>query len=205
MKPCLKWYERDKPVTATEIKKSWVSKDAKWPYTPYINKPKEAPIKRQLFLDMDGVLADFDKSATELLGGDPYKYEWVHGSDQFWETLNTGDPDLFLNFPMMPDADELLDRTLHLNPIILTALPRKGWEKVDKQKREWVRRYVAPGVPVITVHKDKARYAAEGDVLVDDRSVYKKAWEARAGAGNYVVHTSVADTIRQLQDLGWNV
>ena len=38
----------------------------------------------QLFLGCDGVLADFDGYATELLGVPPRQYEARHGPKRFW-------------------------------------------------------------------------------------------------------------------------
>jgi len=44
-------------------------------------------MKRQLYLDCDGVLADFNKGATAALGLHPRAYEKRHGIGRFWQKL----------------------------------------------------------------------------------------------------------------------
>ena len=40
-----------------------------------------------LFLDCDGVLADFDAGAKHLLGMSPKAFEAKHGRGEFWKRL----------------------------------------------------------------------------------------------------------------------
>ena len=42
---------------------------------------------RRLYLDCDGVLADFDKGATAVLGLPPRAFEQRHGLGRFWQRL----------------------------------------------------------------------------------------------------------------------
>lgn len=159
-----------------------------------------APIG-QLYLDMDGVLADFDAAACKALGTDnSYKWEWIHGSAAFWATLNTN-PNFFGDLPPMDDALILFERVERLRPVILTALPKTGASEVDRQKRDWVAKYLGDDVPVITcLTHEKPDYCLRGDVLVDDRSVNRAKWQGRGG--HFVLHTSAADSIHAMQDLG---
>lgn len=41
----------------------------------------------QLFLDCDGVLADFDTYAEDYFGMPPREYERIMGSSRFWDAL----------------------------------------------------------------------------------------------------------------------
>lgn len=155
----------------------------------------------KLFLDLDGVLADFDKSAERILGTDNiYKFEFVYGPELLWKMLHS-DSLFFAKLNMMEDGSVLWNAVKHLEPTILTALPSTGAEKVDIQKRDWVRRWLGPNVPVITGRtKDKPKYASPGAILVDDRAVNKAAWEA--AGGSYIVHTSAYKTIYELRKQG---
>lgn len=74
----------------------------------------------QLYLDCDGVLADFDKAATELLGMPPRTFEKRRGIGAFWREL-TRHPDFYGSLPLMPDAIELFEAVRHLDPVILTG------------------------------------------------------------------------------------
>lgn len=165
------------------------------------NAPERERWPHQLWLDMDGVLADFDSAACEALNTDnSYKWEWIHGSKAFWDTLNQN-PNFFYDLPPMADCLVLFDKVEHLNPIILTALPKTGAHEVDRQKRAWVAKYLGENVRVVTCQThEKPDYCLRGDVLVDDRSVNKAKWEA--AGGSYVLHVSALDSIRQLEGLG---
>lgn len=152
----------------------------------------------QLFLDMDGVLADFDKRAREIFGMEPHTFEETFGTKKFWSTLLTTE-DLFNSFDPMPDAFDLWNATKHLNPTVLTGVPRGDW--AAPQKRTWIARHLGEHVPVITCFaRQKALHCKPGDVLVDDRPKFKDLWE-KAG-GTFVVHTSAAKSLDELKVLG---
>ncbi len=151
-----------------------------------------------LFLDLDGVLADFDEGARRVLGTDnSYKWEWVHGKKKFWGMLNAA-PEFFYNLPMMEDARYLWSNVEYLNPVILTALPNSGDGAVDRQKRAWVAENLGTHVPVITcLTYEKPSYCRPGDVLVDDRTVNAAEWQNAGGI--FVHHTSAITTVPRLE------
>jgi hypothetical protein len=151
----------------------------------------------QLFLDMDGVLADFDKRAYDIFGMRPADFEHKFGSKTFWSILQ-GTPDFYNSFDLMLDADFLLDAVAHLQPVVLTGIPMGDW--APPQKRAWIKRK-ARDLPVITCRsRDKSLYCQPGDIIVDDRSEYAHLWENKMGI--WVHHTSAYDSIRQLKDIG---
>lgn len=154
-----------------------------------------------LYLDLDGVLADFDKAAGAAMGTDNiYKYEFVWGTGKFWDKINE-DPDFFRNLDRMPDCFELFDNVMHLRPVILTATPSTNGDRVAKQKREWVDEHLGGFVKVITCPtKDKPNFCEPGDILIDDRAVNRDAWIAKGGT--YIIHTTAARSIGALQALG---
>jgi len=76
----------------------------------------------RLFLDADGVLADFDEGARRLLGMSPREYERKHGRGAFWKRLAQAE-NFYGTLPEMPDARRLFDAIEHLEPTILTGLP----------------------------------------------------------------------------------
>jgi hypothetical protein len=155
-----------------------------------------------IYVDLDGVIFDFDKAAERVLRTDNiYKYEFVWGPDKFWEGLNSR-PNFFAELDLMPDARHLWAKIEHLNPVILTALPRENSERVDRQKRDGVRKHLGvDGDRVITCPtKDKPKYCEPGDILIDDRAVNRDAW-IKAG-GTYIIHTSAVNTITTLKALG---
>ena len=150
---------------------------------------------RQLYLDCDGVLADFDKGATAILGLAPRAYEKKHGIGRFWQKLASA-PDFYFGLPLMPDAMELFDAVRHLHPVILTGLPRGNW--AADQKVRWAAQYF-PGTKIITtLARDKRDHAKEGDVLVDDQLKHRHLWEEIGGI--FVHHRNARRTIDALAE-----
>jgi hypothetical protein len=146
-----------------------------------------------LFLDCDGVLADFDAGAVKVLGATPAAFEARHGRGEFWKRLARA-PDFYGSLPEMPDAQRLFRAVKHLNPTILTGLPLGKW--AAPQKERWAARHF-PGVPIITtMAREKHLHMERGDVLVDDRENHRALWE---NAGGIFVHHKDAET--SLRDL----
>ncbi|CAN7221132.1 hypothetical protein LJR219_000758 [Phenylobacterium sp. LjRoot219] len=155
-------------------------------------------MRKQIFLDCDGVLADFDRGAEQILGLPPSLFEARHGSGEFWRRLAQADG-FFANLAPMPDAYALYEAVRHKTPVILTGMPRGAW--AEPQKRRWTAKYF-PGVPVITTMAAlKHEHRHPGDVLVDDRDKYRSLWEANGGV--FVHHTSAADSIVELRARGF--
>ena len=151
---------------------------------------------RQLYLDCDGVLADFDTGAEKILGMPPRAFEARHGPGRFWARLAKA-PDFFANLPLMPDATRLFEAVRHLHPVILTGLPRGNWAAA--QKVRWAERHF-PGTRIITtLAADKRDHCRHGDVLVDDTLKYRHLWE---GAGGIFIHYSeLGQALRELGGL----
>ena len=150
---------------------------------------------RQLYLDCDGVLADFDRGATAILGMKPKAFEHRHGLGKFWQKLAQA-PDFYFSLPLLPDAMQLYDAVKHLDPIILTGLPRGNW--AADQKKRWAEQHF-PGVRMITcMARDKRNHAKDGDVLVDDMEKYRHLWEQAGGI--FLHHRSAAESVEALRD-----
>ena len=147
----------------------------------------------RLFLDADGVLADFDEGARRLLGMHPRAFEAKHGRGQFWKRLANA-KNFYGSLPEMPEARLLFDAVAHLKPTILTGLPLGNW--AAPQKVKWAAEHF-PGVPIITcMARDKHKHMKPGDVLVDDRENHRAAYE-QAGVV-FVHHKNAEDSLWQL-------
>ena len=150
----------------------------------------------KLFLDADGVLANFDEGVRRLLGMLPKEFERKRGRGAFWRELGKA-PGFYANLPEMPDARQLFEAVAHLKPTILTGLPLGKW--AAPQKVAWAAEHF-PGVPIITcMARDKHRHMEPGDVLVDDREDHRAAYEAHGVV--FIHHRNAADSIRQLADI----
>lgn len=151
-----------------------------------------------VFLDCDGVLADFDKGAEKVFGMPPGEFERRFGLKKFWSELAATE-DFFNILEPLPDAMELVEAVRHLNPVILTGLPRGNW--AEPQKRRWAERHF-PDVEVITTTAAlKREHCSPGDALVDDRDKYRHLWESAGGI--FIHHRSAAASIRSLREHGF--
>jgi hypothetical protein len=146
-----------------------------------------------LFLDCDGVLADFNAGAIEFLGMTPAQFEQRFSKGEFWQRL-ARHGDFYGALPEMADAQQLFQAVKHLKPTILTGLPLGTW--AAPQKERWAATHF-PGVPIITtMARQKHLHMERGDVLVDDRENHRHLWD-KAG-GIFIHHKNAADSIRQL-------
>ena len=150
----------------------------------------------RLFLDLDGVLADFDAGVQAQLGMTPSAFEARHGKREFWRRIANA-PNFYGTLPEMPDARRLFDAVEHLRPTILTGLPLGNW--AAPHKVAWAAEHF-PGVPIITcMARDKHNHMKPGDVLVDDRDNHRAAYE-RDGVV-FIHHISAEDSLAQLANI----
>ena len=152
----------------------------------------------RIYLDCDGVLADFERGAEAVLGMPSRRFEQRFGLKAFWARL-ASTPDFFNTLDLMPDAMELFEAVRHKGPVILTGLPRGAW--AEPQKRRWAARYF-PGVEVITTSSAlKREHCHPGDALVDDTVKFQHLWEREGGV--FIPHTSAVASIADLRRLGF--
>ena len=150
-----------------------------------------------IFCDMDGVLVDFDKEFERNHGILPYKLP----REELWQiVLDT--ENYWVNLPKLSDADKLIN---HLNKHgfqILTGLPVYGFDKAEKEKKQWLKNHygIEKGV-ICCLSKDKQNYGTQNDILIDDRPQNIERWEEMGGIG--ILHTSADETIKRLKELNY--
>jgi hypothetical protein len=153
---------------------------------------------RQLYLDSDGVLADFDSAAESIFGMPPRIAEEKIGAPAFWSKIRSR-RGFYRHLPLMPDARDLFAAVAHLNPVILTGCPIGGW--AEEQKVAWATEHF-PGTRIITcMSAEKRKHLRPGDVLVDDYLKYTSRWEEKGGI--FIHHTSAKASIAELERLGF--
>lgn len=153
-----------------------------------------------IFLDCDGVLADFDAHGLDYFGKQPRQAEAKLGSTEFWRRLEARG-DFYRSMPLMADARELYAGVRHLNPTILTGCPRGNW--AQGQKVAWAEEHF-PGVPIITCRSaDKREHAQAGDVLIDDWPQHRHRWIEHGGIfiSHYDAKSSLAALWAHYPDL----
>ena len=148
----------------------------------------------QLYVDLDGVLADFDTGYEREFGVRPSK----EADNVDWAAVRRC-TDFYLNLPPMPDFPALWARISRYQPIVLTGVP-SGVPEAPANKRAWVKQWLPNTLVVPTRSAEKATYCRSGDVLIDDWEKYRHLWEAAGGL--WVTHVSAIETDRRLTELG---
>lgn len=150
-----------------------------------------------LFLDLDGVLVDFDRGYEQLSGLAPEK----KNDDVDWDLVNKT-PAFYARLPPTPDAFLLWDFCKPYSPAILTGIP-ESVRTAEADKRKWVAKYLGAGVTVLCcASKDKCQFGRPGRILVDDWEKYRDKWLATGGA--WITHTDAVSTIAALRALGFS-
>jgi len=166
-------------------------------------KDRKGPIDYKIFVDLDGVLANFDKKVKELTGKLPDQLV----KKDMWNAIKKYYKDghqFYRELDLMPDANQLWNHIKVHDPIILTATGQKV-ESIKQEKVEWCKEHF-PGVQMIgVVHShEKANYiirdTEEISILIDDREKSINPWVAAGGVG--ILHTSARQTIKELKGLG---
>jgi hypothetical protein len=149
---------------------------------------------KNLFVDMDGVLADFAQHHQAVFGWRPDKEDNLD-----WAAVREVD-DFYLNIPPMADLPLLWARIEPYRPIVLTGVPKEIAE-APTNKRAWVSKYLGPKVEVRCCQtSEKWRHAQRGDILIDDSEKYRESW-VKAG-GIWITHRSAEGTIALLDIMG---
>ena len=148
----------------------------------------------QLFVDMDGVLADFDAHHEAVFGVRSDKL----ADNVDWSAVRAR-PGFYLHIPPMPDMDVLWAHIAPFRPIVLTGVPDSVPEAPDN-KRAWVLKHLGAAVEVRCCRsRDKCLHAAPGDILIDDWDKYRDLWIAKGG--RWITHRSAAETIQVLEGM----
>jgi 5'(3')-deoxyribonucleotidase len=158
---------------------------------------------KKLYLDMDGVVADFNAYARDRIGRQEQGEKWP---DKDWRKL-TSNPHLYFDLEKTPEADELVKACTEFceknnyELLFLTAIPNNNdmpWAFYDKIR--WVGlRY--PSIPVMfgPYSNDKQHHCKPGDVLIDDRTSNIEQWRNVGGIG--ILHKgNLTNTLKELSD-----
>mgnify|MGYP003333662964 CR=1 FL=1 len=164
----------------------------------------ESQSKFEIYCDLDGVLVDFDKGIKQLTGGINFQdYIKTKGYDELWKIVNNNGSIWWETLPWTQDGHYLWNFIKVKKPTILTAGSTENTKELAvKGKKQWVFRNLGSNVKTIVTDKssDKQIYSGQNKILIDDLPSNISEWESKGGIG--ILHTSAADTIEKLKQLG---
>lgn len=142
----------------------------------------------EIYVDMDGVLADFFGEWAKLMKVDHYSkidgidinvaLQKIRDTDEFW-----------LNLPMLPQAKQLLGLIKKVKGSYnICSSPLADDPNSEPHKREWIKRnldFFPPNKVIITHNKPKYAKKEDGtpNILIDDFGKNIASWEAAGGIG----------------------
>ena len=148
----------------------------------------------KIYLDMDGVLADFFHEYAKLAGVPADKF----GKHDYRSIPPAkADPtldkmvgtDFFARLPMFPTAPSLIQMVLSYVPKYnICSSPLRGDHKNSEHwKRVWIQKHLSPQPADIVITGQKERWAVNPDgspnILIDDRGSNIANWRAKGGIG----------------------
>jgi len=145
---------------------------------------------RRLFIDLDGVLADFHTPLVGLYGLEPNaltEADWAQvgewglsvPKDDLWQRVQAAGAEFWAELPELPWTQELWAacRAACSEVIVLTT-PGPFPESLAG-KYAWVVEHLETSKMLIGSPKEAC--SKPGHVLIDDREGYRKRWEAEGG------------------------
>jgi len=149
----------------------------------------------KIYLDMDGVIADFNKRYKELYKIEPKDADTYKTFDKFF-TMFIAEKQ-FAKLDLMPDAMELINylRSLSIPTEILSSTSsEKRDAEIREQKIDWLNKHnIEFLVNLVPGKRFKRDFSNENSLLIDDTSQNIDQWRSEGGIG--ILHTDTITTI----------
>jgi 5'(3')-deoxyribonucleotidase len=143
----------------------------------------------EIYVDMDGVLADFFGEWAKLMQVDHFTdIDKQHDINDALQKIRDTD-DFWLKLPILPEAKNLLNLIKQVRgEYSICTSPLADDPNSEKHKRTWVEKNLAffpPKEVHVTHNKPQFATAKDGtpNILIDDYGVNINAWEAAGGIG----------------------
>jgi hypothetical protein len=159
-----------------------------------VNNPAAGVPQIHIFIDLDGVIADFDAHARVQGKYDPAgKVKWDELDYQWWATM-----------PVCAGAKEFYDAAQKLGVVKFLTAPVLS-EECFSGKAHWIQNFVPERGKfilldlIICPSADKGYLAGSSRILVDDRQNNVKDWVEAGGIG--IHHNGdFKETLQKLND-----
>lgn len=168
---------------------------------------KEEEQNYKIYVDMDGVIADFDARFRDLSGMAPRDFEAKYGKKAFWDLIDEENKVKFwVGIPPMPGASELISFVAKHDYEMLTAPSIKKQSRLGKNL--WIRNHtgdIFPSKPRVNFKAAKEKHLIKPqltsfDILIDDKASTIDSWNAAGGTG--ILYQSASQVISKLKKLG---
>ncbi|MBR1797628.1 MAG: hypothetical protein IJ757_06440 [Clostridiales bacterium] len=157
----------------------------------------------KVYIDMDGVLVDFEGGVEKLLGIVPPGGKRPEEEDRLmWKRMKTYEH-FYDRLEPMPGAIDMFNRLYERfgdNLEVLTGIPKpeRGILTAAEDKTNWVHRVLSKEIKVNPVRRRDKYLFCKGKeyILIDDLKDNIEAWEKAGGTG--ILHISPDDTMKKI-------
>ena len=164
----------------------------------------ELPSRPIVYVDMDGVLADFFGEVARAHDAKHWKDVEQKGIDQVMKK-----PGFFRDLPPLPNAMQLIDGVLRRAGQygILSSPAQSNVEGSSAEKGEWLKHHLRGSrqPSEVLFDHEKFRYATQSDgtpnILIDDYPVNLRLWKAHGGIALEYRDSQCAKVLQQLTDV----
>jgi len=144
------------------------------------------PEGMKVYLDMDGVIANFFEEYAKLAGVKSYRDVPAAKVDPTLDKMIG--TDFFNKLPKFPVSDKIVSIAIQAGGGygIISSPLRNDFKNSERWKREWIKRELNPQPEEIFITPNKAVHAVTNgvpNVLIDDRGDNISKWEAAGGIG----------------------
>lgn len=155
----------------------------------------------EIFVDMDGVLADLFNHVGQLHDVEHYNQMTNDQWEKFFKTANA--EELFANLPMFPTANALLELTQRYGGYNILSSPLNYDKKSSIEgKRAWLQQHITVPAKKVIFEHEKYLYAKQPNglpnILIDDYGVNIKKWNAAGGIA--IKYQADQDSLADLED-----
>lgn len=167
-----------------------------------------------VFFDMDGVLANFNKAADAIQKDrgnnkpfDELNYEEKAKVRAFWSKVEERGPSFWADMEPIPQAVDLLNMLAEYKSIrlfVLSSLPKTGSDIAKQGKEAFLKKHFSGILDgrFFTIGKPKGSFVRnQFDILIDDRISNVKNWQYNGGIGLLFTNSTynvVAEKLSQI-------
>jgi len=139
----------------------------------------------KIYLDMDGVLCDFEKTYEALYNESPKETrERKLFSDNWTNFVQTKQFEKLEYFPGAQDLMRYVNSLKIPVEILSSSGGLKFHKEVSDQKKNWLKKHnINYKANIVTGRKEKAKYATPNTVLIDDTPEVIEYFENAGGIG----------------------
>ena len=151
-----------------------------------------------IYLDMDGVIVNFDKQFEEAFGMPPREFEEGFGTEMFWKKIEERGVGFWRGMEWMPGGQELYNRISQFDHYLLSSPSRSETSKIGKHM--WKKDNTPNTKLILARSYNKKNYADKSNILIDDRESNIQQWRDAGGIG--ILYKSAEQVNAELDKLG---